>query len=320
MVSIENRNNIMEQKQPLVSVIIPNYNHARYLEQRLDSVLNQTYQNFEVFILDDHSTDNSLEVIARYKDNSHIKQIVVNETNSGSTFKQWDKGIHLATGDIIWIAESDDYCELNMLEELVKAYTSHPNVVLAYSTSIMVDENGTKGNLSRYNLGTRVFSSRDYITHFLAYGCAVGNASSAIFSREAALKVSPEYMSFRGSGDYMFWTEISSQGNVVVADVKLNYFRWAGGSVTHKNYASGHAAEEDMRVWNRIQEICPLSSFHKHLALTAHASQYEKMEYESVSIQTRSHQLWQVKKYCTPFNKHLLWLRGALIRHVRIYL
>ena len=143
---------------PLVSVIIPNYNHARYLEQRLDSVLNQTYQNFEVIILDDHSTDNSLEVINRYKDNPHIKQIVVNETNSGSTFKQWDKGIHLATGDIIWIAESDDYCELNLLDELVRIYTSKPDMAYVYTTSIMVDENGKKGGISRYDLGVKYFS------------------------------------------------------------------------------------------------------------------------------------------------------------------
>ena len=57
-------------KQPLVSIIIPNYNHAQYLDERIQSVLKQTYQNFEVIILDDKSTDNSLEVINKYKDNS----------------------------------------------------------------------------------------------------------------------------------------------------------------------------------------------------------------------------------------------------------
>ena len=75
---------------PLISVIIPNYNHARYLEQRLDSVFNQTYPNFEVIILDDHSTDNSLEIINRYKDDPNLSQIIINDTNSGSVFKQWD--------------------------------------------------------------------------------------------------------------------------------------------------------------------------------------------------------------------------------------
>ena len=118
---------------PLVSVIVPNYNHARYLEQRLDSVFEQTYQNFEVIILDDCSTDDSMEVINRYKDNPHLSQIVVNEQNTGSPFKQWDKGIHLAKGDLIWIAESDDYNELTFLEELISEWNKHKNVVLAFS-------------------------------------------------------------------------------------------------------------------------------------------------------------------------------------------
>ena len=82
---------------PLVSIIIPNYNHAQYLEKRIDTVLNQTYQNIEVIILDDQSTDNSLEVIKKYRNHPKIAQIVVNERNTGNPFKQWDKGIRLAT-------------------------------------------------------------------------------------------------------------------------------------------------------------------------------------------------------------------------------
>ena len=75
----------------LVSVIIPNYNHARYLDERIQSVLNQTYQNFEVIILDDKSTDNSREVIEKYRAHPKIVHIIYNEINSGSTFRQWEK-------------------------------------------------------------------------------------------------------------------------------------------------------------------------------------------------------------------------------------
>ncbi len=71
---------------PFVSVILPNYNHAKYLPQRIESILNQTYQNFELIILDDCSSDNSREVIERYKDNPRISKIIFNEKNSGSRF------------------------------------------------------------------------------------------------------------------------------------------------------------------------------------------------------------------------------------------
>ena len=105
-----------------VSVIIPNYCYAAYLEQRIDSVLSQTYQDFEVIILDDNSPDDGLSRMAfeKYRENPHVSHIVYNDENSGSTFKQWDKGISLAEGEYIWIAESDDYCSPLLLESLMK--------------------------------------------------------------------------------------------------------------------------------------------------------------------------------------------------------
>ena len=103
-----------------VSIILPNYNHAKYLQDRLDSIFNQTYQNFEVIILDDASTDDSLLILNCYKDHPKVSHFVVNTENSGSPFKQWKKGLSLAKGDCVWIAESDDICDLNFLESQLK--------------------------------------------------------------------------------------------------------------------------------------------------------------------------------------------------------
>ena len=64
---------------PLISVVVPNYNHARYLDQRLQSILNQTYRNIEVIILDDCSIDNSLEVISKYTYDSRIVSVIVRD-------------------------------------------------------------------------------------------------------------------------------------------------------------------------------------------------------------------------------------------------
>ncbi len=85
-------------RKPAVSVIVPNYNHGRYLTERLESIFNQTFRDFEVILLDDASTDNSLEVIERYRGHAGVR-IVPGAENSGSTFKQWLKGIDLARAD-----------------------------------------------------------------------------------------------------------------------------------------------------------------------------------------------------------------------------
>lgn len=79
-------------QQPLVSVIVPNYNHAAFLKERMESILNQSYPHYEVIILDDHSTDASLEVIKEYAKHPKVAQVIINETNCGSPFIQWQRG------------------------------------------------------------------------------------------------------------------------------------------------------------------------------------------------------------------------------------
>lgn len=116
-----------KMENPKVSVIIPNFNHEKYLDERIQSVLNQTYTDFEVIILDDVSKDNSKEVIEKYRSNPHVSNIVYNTENSGSTFKQWAKGFNLAKGGLIWIAESDDSCSPKLLEKLVNEFEKMTN-------------------------------------------------------------------------------------------------------------------------------------------------------------------------------------------------
>src|SRR5579864_2284139 len=105
---------------PTVSVVVPNYNHARFLPERIESILRQTYQDFELILLDDRSTDDSRAILSQYGGDPRVT-IEFNDVNSGSTFKQWNKGVRLARGRYIWIAESDDYADDRLLERLVAA-------------------------------------------------------------------------------------------------------------------------------------------------------------------------------------------------------
>ena len=75
----------------LISVIVPNYNHASFLKQRIDSILNQTFQDFELIILDDCSTDNSREIIETYRNHLKVSHIIYNTENSGSLLNNGKK-------------------------------------------------------------------------------------------------------------------------------------------------------------------------------------------------------------------------------------
>src|SRR5664280_853615 len=105
--------------------------HARFLRRRIESVLCQTYQDFELILLDDCSSDESRSLLSEYAGDPRVR-IKFNEVNSGSPFRQWNKGVGLARGEYVWIAESDDYADERMLERLLTVLEAEPEVVFAY--------------------------------------------------------------------------------------------------------------------------------------------------------------------------------------------
>lgn len=217
----------------LVSVILPNYNHARFLEERIESILNQTYSNIELIILDDNSLDDSREVISKYKNHPKVSCIVFNAQNSGSTFLQWHKGIELAKGDLIWIAESDDSCDSMLLEELVGEFRRDEKLVLSYSSSIVIDEKSEKKTvINRLPISAYHGSGIDFIRLFLSHRNVLFNASAVLFRKDVVATISTEYERYKGSGDWLFWIKICREGNVSYVRKPLNYFRKHGANVT----------------------------------------------------------------------------------------
>jgi glycosyltransferase involved in cell wall biosynthesis len=213
-----------------VSVIIPNYNHAVYLKERIESVLNQSFQDFEVIILDDGSTDNSKEVIDSYKNHPKISRIVYNEINSGSTFSQWEKGIEMARGELIWIAESDDFAEPSFLHTMI-GYTK-TNVSLVYCRSKIVDVNGIE--LSSISNGftpefehTKIDIGSLFANNYMIKFNSVSNASSVLFRKSFVdMKIFEQIKKLRLLGDWIFWLHLMKKNcKVVYCEQVLNNFR-----------------------------------------------------------------------------------------------
>ncbi|MFR9651125.1 MAG: glycosyltransferase [Rikenellaceae bacterium] len=217
----------------MVSVIIPNYNHSIFLTQRIESVLNQSYTNFELIILDDKSSDNSREIIERYKDNEHVSHIIFNEQNSGSTFKQWDLGFSLAKGEYIWIAESDDYAEPTLLQRCVEQLDANPETSICYCDSNIVDSNGEPiadswllPLIEATDESCKIkYSGEEFIREKLLQNNYIYNASMALFRKEAIYSLDNKYKEFKCCGDWLFWIFIAQQGSVIRVPERLNNFR-----------------------------------------------------------------------------------------------
>lgn len=128
----------MESTQPLVSVIVPSYNHARFLEQCIDSILNQTYRNFELTVIDDGSTDGSRELLQRLRDRYGFTLVL--QENSGCA-RTINRGLREFTkGRYVSYCASDDYWAIDKLEKQVSFMEQNPDIPMCYGKVYVVDE------------------------------------------------------------------------------------------------------------------------------------------------------------------------------------
>lgn len=211
------------QKSPTVSVIVPNYNHAIHLRQRMDSIFSQTFCDFEVILLDDCSTDGSADVLAEYERHSSVKHFSTNLRNSGSPFFQWKKGLDLASGDFVWIAESDDMCESEFLQHAIKEMTRDAIGVFV-SSFVRIDERGNRLSDFIYSDST-LDGSALIAREFLTYNY-IRNASTVVFRRSLLSRVNWEVvLRNKYCGDWYFWVMIAGATKIVTTSRRHCQFR-----------------------------------------------------------------------------------------------
>jgi len=257
---------------PKVTVIIPNYNHVKYLPKRIDSVLQQTYSNIEVLILDDCSPDNSREVIDRYAKHDNRIQTVYNTQNSGSTFRQWSKGLGLATGKYVWIAESDDYADITLLEKLVAKLEADDEIGLAYCNSWYVYEETQTIELNEkfyQELDPELWKNDfvmpgiDLVRKFMFYRNIIPNASAVVMRKDTLDQVTLPDGSWKLVGDWFYWASLMAISKIAFKAEPLNYFRFHNNNVRSKSNAKGYDLLETLRMLNAIQKYGPFDPVFK---------------------------------------------------------
>lgn len=255
----------METHTPLVSVIIPNYNHAPYLRERIESVLAQKMDDMEVILLDDRSTDMSRDIIDSYRSHPKVSHVVCNDNNSGSTFAQWKRGLSLARGRYVWIAESDDSADDRFLSTLVPLLEAHPEAVMAFSGSQMIDSDGLPIDgldWDRYKPGqdaTEIYAGDELIRRKLLWTADVYNASMVVFRRDAAPAIEDAQLSMRYCGDWLFWVNLAQNGAAVEVREKLNRFRQHNAKVSPGASKSGLYFIEGLPIMVKVAACLNLS-------------------------------------------------------------
>lgn len=258
-----------------VSVVIPNYNYKRFLYQRLYSILSQKEKINEIIILDDCSTDDSRKEIDKIVDELEkyidIKK-VYNEKNSGSAFKQWEKGFSLAKSEYVWIAEADDYCSDKLLKQLVRPVVKNRDIIISYADTAFID---TVGNylvksivpeIDILNTGhwnrNYVNNGKDEFNHYTYLNCTIANVSSCIIKNNNYSRFFKESGKFKQCGDWLLYANIMQLGDVAYSRQTLNYYRIHGSNVSSVTKKQAHM-DEMKRVHGYFDETYGLNKKQK---------------------------------------------------------
>ncbi len=242
---------------PKVSICIPSYNHATYLKQRIDSVINQTFQDFELIILDDYSQDNSKDIIEKYRNHPKVVHIIYNEINSGNTFKQWQKGLELANGEYIWIAESDDLMESSFLGKAVDYLNKNEKVGVFQCGSNWINENGVI-TASDEEKQQKCQEGKNFIFDEMTIGNSIYNASAVLFRRTfITIPLDKKITELKFCGDWLFWIKILERSDLFYLNENLNSFRNHSNNISGKAKKEGLLYLEGIGIYTYLKSIFP---------------------------------------------------------------
>lgn len=254
-----------------LSVVVPNYNYEKFLYQRIYSILYQKEKIFELIILDDCSKDNSKElidqIVEKLQPYINIRKIY-NTTNSGSAFKQWEKGFSNATGDYVWISEADDYCTEQFLTTVLKPLKKDKDITISYCDTAFIDRDG-KIILKTIIPEIDILKSGHWDKPFIENGekeikkyaylnCTIANVSSVVFKNDDYSKEFLTSSTFKQAGDWLFYVNIMKKGKIAFSNKICNFYRVHGNNVTSTTKKAAHFTEIK-RVHEEISKMYKLN-------------------------------------------------------------
>jgi len=214
------------QREPLVSILTCIYNQAPYVKQNMQSVLKQSYKNWEWIILDDGSTDNTGDIIQKYR-HKRIRYAFQEHGGIRHISKTFNKALHMCRGDLIATLDGDDYWPENKLEIQVKNFHD-PDAVLSYGESWLVNDKGKR--IHYINLPEdKSIACNDPVGSALKYlllkrSCFIVN--STVMYRRSALLTIGGFVEAEGLfQDYPTWIRLSLEGKFSPIPCLLGYYR-----------------------------------------------------------------------------------------------
>ena len=274
----------------LISIAMCSYNGERFIKEQIDSILDQSYSNFELIITDDRSSDKTIEIIKDYQQNDKRIKLYQNETNLGFV-KNFEKAISLCTGDYIALTDQDDIWKKDKLKTFIENIGEN---VLIYSDAILIDEHAS-------DLGKELIRPTNNLIAgsnnraFLLENCMSGN--TLMFKKELVQYILPipDDVSFH---DIWIAFVASTYGSIIFTDEPMTYYRRYSEQVTKKrvkNYESffdrfekkkdlrlkqAHVAVKDLNLFLSLKILKNEETKEIIQALIKHFENYEDIYYD----------------------------------------
>lgn len=214
----------MNSNEPLFSVLIANYNNGKFLVEAIESVVRQTYSNWEIVFVDDYSVDDSMDIVARYNTCSKVR-IYQNIENKGVGFTK-DRCIQLAQGELCGFMDPDDSLVPDALKKMVEAFNNNPNCSLIYSTHYLCDEKlniiGIADHVGKLNRNDFLLMGpgEKVISHF------------AVFLKKIYQVTGGVSITMKKASDHDLYYLLEEQGPVVYLDIPLYHYRLHSGNIS----------------------------------------------------------------------------------------
>lgn len=221
----------VDAKPGWVTAVVASYNHADFLVKRMESLITQTYQDLEILVIEDCSTDNSIDVLRGYQCHSKVN-LVVREKNGGWVTVS-NQGVEMATGEFIIFANCDDDCDPRLIQRLVAAMKASPTAGMAFCRSALVDEHDNllgddftvRESSFRARCSADTLLSGAEMSRFLLHSCVIPNLSAALIRKECFAIVGNLSSSYRVCCDWELFFRIAARYDVAYISEPLNRFR-----------------------------------------------------------------------------------------------
>ena len=269
------------QYQPLVAILIPVYNMESFIEEALDSALNQRYKNCEIILVDNHSTDNTLKVLEKYQ--SHPNLVIYKNTTNIGMLRNWNTCLSYAKGEYIKFLNADDVLHADVISKYVDIMQKNPGLSLITSSYTTF---GSEEKTYTPPVTFGLIKGTEAILKSIASFNWIGSPTQVMFKR-SDLTVGNFNIASNLWADWELWFKLLLIGDIYVIEESLTKFRVHSGQ-TSRDFDDG---KTEVQTLNFIKSLTHYEPFHFCLPFlldTIKRKQYELYEFGMSQFRRRN--------------------------------